>query len=150
MVKNTKYQLHSDSHCIYAVVTGSWCDYDAKAFRKDFLKQVQLFSGRPFCHLVYFDEFVFSVPEIEKEIQLLVDHLVLLGMRYVAQVIPSEFYNITQFQLEKMTQTKGNFEKRAFSTLIDAQSWLNNQVHRLDSHANIKIEQVLFTKYLAS
>jgi len=60
------------------------------------------------------------VPEVEEVIQNLVDKLVSQGLRFTAQVIPFEYYNITQFQLAKMTKTKGLFVKKSFNCLIDA------------------------------
>lgn len=130
------YQLSADDICVYAVVKGSWSYDDAILFSKDFLKIIQPFNGNPFTHLVYFDEFTFSVPEIEGVIQKLVDKLVAKGLRLTAQVIPFEYYNITQFQLAKMTQTKGLFVKKSFNCLIDAQHWLEQEAKNLTQPEN--------------
>lgn len=142
-IERTLYQLSADDLCVYAIVKGSWSYDEAINFSKDFLEIIKDFNGKPFTHLVYFDEFTFSVPEIEGIIQKLVDKLVSLGLRFTAQVIPFEYYNITQFQLAKMTQTKGLFVKKAFNCLLDAQKWLELQVSNLP-HKNVHFECEIF------
>jgi len=147
-IERPLYQLSADDLCVYAVVKGSWSYDEAIHFSKDFLELVKDFDGKPFTHLVYFDQFTFSVPEIEEVIQRLVDKLVAQGLRFTAQIIPFEYYNITQFQLAKMTQTKGLFVKKSFNCLIDAQDWLEAQSYNMpheDNHFECEIFKNLKT-----
>ncbi|MEQ3515686.1 hypothetical protein ABMY35_20400 [Pseudoalteromonas sp. BZB3] len=147
-IEKELYQLSADDICVYAVVKGSWSYDEAILFSKDFLDIIKTFEGKPFTHLVYFDGFTFSVPEIEEIIQKLVDKLVSQGLRFTAQVIPFEYYNITQFQLAKMTQTKGLFVKKSFNCLIDAQDWLESQSFNMphqDNHFECEIFKSLKT-----
>lgn len=147
-IERKLYQLSADDICVYAVVKGSWSYDEAIQFSKDFLDIIKAFEGQPFTHLVYFDRFTFSVPEIEEVIQKLVDKLVSQGLRFTAQVIPFEYYNITQFQLAKMTQTKGLFVKKSFNCLTDAQDWLESQSFNMphqDNHFECEIFENLRT-----
>lgn len=121
------YIIETVDTCVVAVVRGGWNDYIATRYSKEFLRTVEQFNGQPFSHLVYFDEFTFAEPSVEKMVEQLVKKLTQLNMLYVAQVIPPDFYNITQYQLQKMTETHGLFEKQAFNSLSDASFWLNSK-----------------------
>lgn len=91
MKKHEFYKISAGARCLYAILPGSWDDFIAADFSKDFLKQAKNFKGQPFCHLVYFDGFSFDIPEIGPIIQKLVYKLILIEMRYVAKVIPAQF-----------------------------------------------------------
>lgn len=147
MSKEVHFQLATDEHCIYAVVSGSWDDLIAKQFCKVFLNEVQHFNGKPFCHLVYFDQFTFGIPEIVPIIQKLVDTLMANEMRFVAQVIPKSHYNLTQFQLQQMTQTKGLFEKQSFTEIVQAEAWLKLKFKTISDTCNYSFQHEIVNRY---
>ena len=147
MKKHDFYKIAAGARCLYAILPGSWDDFIAADFSKDFLKQAKYFKGQPFCHLVYFDGFSFGIPEIEPIIQKLVDKLILLEMRYVAQVIPAQTYNMTQFQLSKMTQTKNLFEKQAFLSIPEASAWLKEKYSELSEDCDVEFSHEILNRY---
>ena len=106
MKKHDFYKIAADDRCLYAIVSGSWDDFIAADFSKDFLKQAKYFKGQPFCHLVYFDSFSFDIPEIGPIIQKLVYKLILIEIRYVAKVIPAQFTIWRNFSYQKWHKPK--------------------------------------------
>jgi len=117
------FKVWTEQRVVMAVVRGGWNERTARDYAEAFQQAAAPLSGADWAHLVYLDDWVLGVPEIEPVIRDLVAWCQQRRLRYVAHVYSPNM--VKQYQLERMISTQnGGFEKRVYADEPAAFAWL--------------------------
>lgn len=125
------FKVWTEQRVVMAVVRGGWNERVALDYAEAF-RQAAPLAGADWAHLVYLDDWVLGVPEIEPVIRDLVAWCQQRQLRYVAQIYSPNM--VKQYQLERMISTQnGGFDKRVYADEAAAFGWLAAQGFVTDS-----------------
>lgn len=141
----TPFTLWTEQQVLLAVVHSGWNERTAQDYSDAFKLAVKPLLGQPWAHIVYLDDWQLGVPAIEPIVRDLVTWCVNNGLRHAAHVYSPNM--VKQYQLNKMVSDTirlsptEQFEKRVYSTDLEAFAWL----HQL----GFATESLNFTKKIA-
>lgn len=141
----TPFTLWTEQQVLLAVVRGGWNERTALDYAEAFKAAAKPLLGDDWAHIVYLDDWELGGPEIEPVVRGLVNWCVNNGLRHAAHVYSPNM--VKQYQLNKMVSdtirlsATEQFEKRVYSTDLEAFAWL----HQL----GFATESLNFTKKIA-
>ena len=133
MKPTPKFRIWREQRVIMASLSGGWSQFTAEDYASEFKLLAGSLAGSDWAHIVYLDNWLLGVPEIEPIVQQLVHWCINNGLRYAAQVYCPNM--IKQYQLNKMvSDSVGRFEKRVYPNEQDAFAWLLSVGFATDSN----------------
>lgn len=141
----TPFTLWTEQQVLLAVVRGGWNERTALDYAEAFKAAAKPLLGDDWAHIVYLDDWELGGPEIEPVVRGLVNWCLDHRLRLAAHVYSPNM--VKQYQLNKMVSdtirlsATEQFEKRVYSTDLEAFAWL----HQL----GFATESLNFTKKIA-
>ncbi|MFT6896665.1 MAG: hypothetical protein ACJA13_001068 [Paraglaciecola sp.] len=121
-----QFRVFSQGQIVVSHITGQWSDQTALKYEYAMHELVASLAEREFSHLLFFEDWELSTPDVQPIVERMVDWLVSQGMCCAAEVFSHD--PLKEFLLNKVVEeVKGNVFVRRFSCESDALRWLAEQ-----------------------
>lgn len=135
MIIDDFYTLRTDQQVMIISILGSWDVKTAEAFIKDFKTYANGLIEDNWAHLVYFDDWNLSVPEVEPLIQEMLEWAITRNMTHSVRIYKKNA--IKEYQLQRMMgQQQDNHINRNFFSAAEGFKFLADN--------GFEVEQALF------
>lgn len=117
------FQVKTQGQIVYIDIIGQWSERAALEFEQAMYATTATLSGDKFAHLISFEKWGLSTPEVEPIVKRTLAWCMKQGLSISAEVFTPDA--LKEYLLDKSVEdTKGDLIIRRFSNRKDAAKWL--------------------------